>query len=160
MLARGVVLGMLAACAAGGSPRERVVPAGDFGTVEREVARLVNEHRVGRRLPRLSYDTALATIARAHSSAMATRRVPLGHDEFARRAAAAGRIVRLEAVAENVALNNYDVARTASVALRGWVRSTHHRENIEGAFDVTGVGVVRAGDGTFFFTQLFVARRR
>jgi hypothetical protein len=32
-------------------------------------------------------------------------------------------------------------------------------ENIEGKYDVTGVGIVLARDGTFYYTQLFVARR-
>ena len=45
-------------------------------------------------------------------------------------------------------------------SLSDWLHSQHHRENIEGRFDVTGVGIARSRDGTYFFTQLFVARRR
>jgi uncharacterized protein YkwD len=40
------------------------------------------------------------------------------------------------------------------------LRSPHHLENIEGSYNLTGVGIVRAKDGTFYYTQLFVARRQ
>ena len=160
MVARGLTVGALLACAAGPAPRERAAPTIEFRDLERHVARLVNEHRAARRLSRLTHDTAVAAIARTHSVAMAERRVPLGHDGFEERAAAVERILPFAKIAENVALNDYAVARTATVALQGWLRSAHHIENIEGAFNVTGVGVARAGDGTFYFTHLFVARRR
>jgi uncharacterized protein YkwD len=108
----------------------------------------------------LTHDTAVAAIARVHSVAMAQHRVPMGHDGFEERAAAVELIRPFTKIAENVALNNYAVARTATVALQGWLSSPHHLEHIEGRFDVMGVGVARAEDGTFYYTQLFVARRR
>ena len=160
IVAGGLIVGVLLACAAGPAPQERVAPTSQFRDLERQVARLVNEHRAARRLSRLTHDTAVAAIARAHSVAMAKHRVPMGHDGFEDRAAAVGKIRPFTRIAENVALNNYVVARTATVALRGWLRSAHHLENIEGRFDVTGVGVAQAEDGTFYYTQLFVARRR
>jgi uncharacterized protein YkwD len=160
MVARGLAVGVLVACAAGPAPRERATPTVEFRDLERQVALLVNEQRAARRLSRLTYDTTVAAIARTHSVAMAERRVPLGHEGLGERAAAVEPIRPFAKIAENVALNDHAVARTATVALQGWLRSAHHLENIEGAFDVTGVGVARAEDGTFYFTQLFVARRR
>ena len=61
---------------------------------------------------------------------------------------------------ENVALNDYSRTRTVAVAVQGWLHSPHHLENIAGEYDHTGVGVARAADGTFYYTQLFVSRRR
>ena len=150
---------MVLACAASHTP-ERAAPSSEFPQLERQVARLVNEHRATRRLSRLTFDTALATIARAHSGRMAAHRVPMGHDGFDERAEVVGRVLPFLRIAENVALNDYAVARTVAVAVRGWLRSPHHLENIEGSYNVTGVGIVRAKDGTFYYTQLFVARRR
>jgi uncharacterized protein YkwD len=135
-------------------------PAAEYAAMEREVARRVNAHRATRRLPGLSYDTAVAAVARAHSLEMATHDVPMGHDGFHQRADRVDRFLPLAAIAENVALNDYGPARTVSVAVAGWLTSAHHLENIEGNYDVTGVGIVRARDGTFYYTQLFVARRR
>jgi uncharacterized protein YkwD len=133
------------------------VPA--FGNLEREVARRVNAYRRAHRLPALSYDTAVAAIARAHSEDMAAHRVPMGHDGFRQRADLVERSLPLDAIAENVALNDYNRSRTVAVAVAGWLASPHHLENIEGKYDVTGVGIVLARDGTFYYTQLFVARR-
>ncbi len=160
IVARGLTAFVLLACAAGPAPQERAAPTREIPDLERQIARLVNEHRAARRLSGLTYDTAVAAIARIHSVAMAAHRVPMGHDGFEERAAAVELVRPFTKIAENVALNDYAAALTATVALRGWLRSAHHLENIEGRFDVTGVGVARAEDGTFYYTQLFVARRR
>jgi uncharacterized protein YkwD len=135
-------------------------PVAEYAAMEREVARRVNAHRATRRLAALSYDTAVASVARAHSLEMAAHDVPMGHDGFHQRADRVDRFLPLRAIAENVAMNDYNPARTVGVAVSGWLASPHHLENIEGNYDVTGVGIVRARDGTFFYTQLFVARRR
>lgn len=154
-----MALGLCAACAGARGPHPGVPPPGDIRDLERQVARLVNEHRAARRLRRLAYDTVLAAIARGHSADMAAGRVPLGHAGFDHRAEAVERVEAFREIAENVALNDYPRERTASIALRGWLTSAHHRVNIEGRYTVTGVGVARARDGTYFYTQIFVARR-
>jgi len=119
----------------------------------------VNQYRAGRRLPALRFDTAVARVARAHSLEMARGSVPLGHDGFTSRANAVERFVAFDEIAENVALNDYPRERTVTVAIDGWLHSVHHRENIEGKFDLTGVGIARSRNGTYYFTQVFVARR-
>jgi uncharacterized protein YkwD len=148
---------LLLACA---PPAAVPPPAAEYAAMEREVARRVNAHRAVRRLTALTYDTALAAIARAHSLEMAAQDVPMGHDGFHERADRVDRFMPLQAIAENVAMNDYGPARTVAVAVAGWLASPHHLENIEGHYDVTGVGIVRARDGTFYYTQLFVARRK
>ncbi len=150
---------LLACASAGPSPTVRN-SVDELGTLEHDVARLVNEHRSGRHLTTLTLDTAVASIARAHSIAMAQGRAPLGHDGFAERAKRVEAFLTFKEIAENVALNDYTEVRTVRVAVDGWLRSPPHRENIEGAFDITGVGIARSGDGTFYFTQLFVATAR
>lgn len=145
---------LLLACAhATGSPR---APAPQFASLEREVARRINAYRTAHRLPALSYDTAVASIARAHSRDMAAHRVPMGHDGFNKRVDRLGRFLALEAAAENVAFNTYSANSTVRVAVDGWLTSRHHLENIEGRYGVTGVGIARAGDGAFYYTQVFV----
>ena len=150
-----LLLLMLACASAGAVPAPRV--SGDLASLERDVARFVNEHRADRRLPALKVDTAVAAIARAHSVAMAQGRVPMGHEGFSGRADQVERFLAFREIAENVAMNDYTPGRTVGVAMEGWLRSQHHLENIEGGFDVTGVGIARAHNGAFYFTQLFVA---
>jgi uncharacterized protein YkwD len=153
---RSLLFLLLLACASAGT-----VPAtqasSDLVMLERDVARLVNEHRAARRLHGLTVDTAVAAIARAHSVAMAQGRVPMGHDGFSERADQVERFRAFSEIAENVAMNDYTPGRTVRVAVQGWLKSPHHLENIEGKFDVTGVGIARSGSGAFYFTQLFVA---
>jgi uncharacterized protein YkwD len=132
----------------------------EIGVLEYDVARLINEHRSVQHLATLALDTAVAAIARAHSMTMAQGRTPLGHDGFAERAKRVEAFLTFNEIAENVALNDYSGARTVRVAVDGWLRSPHHRENIEGGFDITGVGIARSRNGTFYYTQLFVATAR
>lgn len=132
----------------------------DFRDLEVQVVRLINAHRAGRHLRALVLDTTLARIAREHSRDMAERRVSFGHSGFDDRVKEAERYFNFSEIAENVALNDYAKSRTVDVAVDGWLHSPHHLENIEGSFDRTGVGIARAGDGTYYYTQVFVARTR
>ena len=132
----------------------------EFPDLELAVVRLVNAHRARLHLRSLATDTVLAGIARQHSLEMAEQRVPFGHDGFSDRAKEAERLFDFSEIAENVALNDYARPRTVSIAVDGWLRSPHHRENIEGSFDRTGVGIVRSSDGTYYFTQIFIAHSR
>jgi uncharacterized protein YkwD len=146
------------ACASGGAPPAPV--ATDYKDLEATVVRLVNAHRTGRRQRALVADTSLARIARDHSRDMAVRRVSFGHDGFDDRVKEAEARYDFSEIAENVALNNYARPRTVTVAVDGWLHSPHHLANIEGNFDRTGVGIARAANGTYYFTQLFIARSR
>jgi uncharacterized protein YkwD len=156
---RWLALGLFAACAAAQRPSSAAAPAPEFRELERQVARLVNEHRAARRLRRLTYDTLVAAIARLHSADMASGRVSLGHEGFDLRADAVEQVEQFSEIAENVAMNDYARERTVGIALQGWLASAHHLASIEGPYNATGVGVARGRDGTFFYTQIFVARR-
>lgn len=146
------------ACAAGGGPP---APARtDYRDLELAVVRLVNAHRVARHLRSLLADSGVARIAREHSRDMAEHRVSFGHDGFDDRVKEAEHVFDLSEIAENVALNNYPRGRTVTVAVRGWLGSAHHRHNIEGNFDRTGVGIARSADGTWYYTQIFIAKSR
>ncbi len=148
---------LLLACA--GRPVPAPAPATEYAEMERAVVRLVNVHRKERGLRALVSDTSLARIARGHSLDMARREVPFGHAGFDARVHETERVFDFTEIAENVALNNYQRERTVRVAVDGWLSSPHHLQNIEGRFNVTGVGVVRGSNGTFYYTQLFLAYR-
>lgn len=125
--------------------------------VEAEVHERINRHRTSRGLAPLALDERVAEIARRHSRAMAEGRTSFGHDGFGARAAEVGRLFPLGKMAENVAYDSRP--EVAERVVEGWIRSSGHRANLEGAFDATGIGAARARDGTWFFTQIFAARR-
>ena len=161
-----VVLGLLGAltlqdCAAGvarggqaaGTPD---VP-GPNAALERVVHELVNRHRRARGLAALTLDRRISQQARLHSRTMAEGRTPFGHDGFTDRIEALRRVMTWRRIAENVA-SNRGHRDPASEAVRGWLESRAHRENIDGPYDLTGVGVARNAAGEVFFTQMFVGR--
>jgi uncharacterized protein YkwD len=123
--------------------------------VENEVFDLVNAHRVARGLRALALDGRAAYEARRHSAAMAAGRAPLGHEGFRDRVAAIGRVTPCQRSAENVAFDRGHANR-ASEAVRGWLRSREHRTNVEGPYDVTGVGVASNAAGDLYVTQIFL----
>ncbi|MGH7751534.1 MAG: CAP domain-containing protein [Gemmatimonadales bacterium] len=155
---------VILAVLSGASPRPGEshfpLPTLQHQSLEQRVHDLVNRHRASRRLAPLDHSVEIAEIARTHSRAMAGDRAPLGHRGFEARADTIRQRIGFSAVAENVALNDYPEAATVDTAVAGWLRSRGHRENIEGDYAVTGVGVVRdgRGRGTFFYTQIFVRR--
>ena len=157
---RPLLYAVLALASGAGSARRPAPATTEFSDLELTVVRLVNAHRSQLHLQALVADSTLAGIARGHSIAMAEGRAPFGHDGFSDRAKEAERLYDFSEIAENVALNDYARSRTVAVAVEGWLRSSHHRENIEGRFDRTGVGIARAGDGTYYYTQIFIARSR
>jgi uncharacterized protein YkwD len=82
----------------------------------------------------------------------------LSHDGFEQRIDAISQAIPLRSAAENVAFNS-GFANPDTQAVMGWIDSPGHRENIEGNFDLTGVGITQNTQGEYYFTQLFVLRR-
>lgn len=125
--------------------------------MELEVHDLVNRHRVANSLKPLNLDSTLTRVARAHSRNMAEGVLPIGHNGFADRSSAVRAEIRLRAIAENIA-TNLSYPNPARTAFTNWMLSPGHKENIEGRYNLTGVGIAKDGEGTYYFTQLFVLR--
>ncbi|HEV8715087.1 MAG TPA: CAP domain-containing protein [Candidatus Binatia bacterium] len=121
----------------------------DLTALERQVHELVNGHRTAIGLAPLAYSEEVAASARRHSQDMATGYVGLGHEGAEMRGKSLSKTMSFSQFAENVGANNYSRSAAPGTAVAEWLRSSGHRKNIEGNFDVTGVGITRAGD-TFF----------
>jgi uncharacterized protein YkwD len=168
LLALGAVVALaVAGCvrvAASGSPAAArsagatsARPSARSAVLEREVFELVNQHRRARGLLALELDDRISREARMHSAAMAAGSTPFGHDGYDDRVAVLKRVLSCRRSAENVAFNQGDRS-PASAAVRVWLASPGHRENIEGRYDTTGVGVALNASGEVYFTQIFVER--
>ncbi len=88
---------------------------------------------------------------------MARGKRGFGHSGFSERVKATG--LQFTSAAENVG-QNQGFDDPAGQAVEGWLHSHGHRTNIEGRFNLTGVGVARSRNGTFFFTQIFMLTAR
>ena len=127
-----------------------------FGTMEQQTHKLVNDYRQSRGLPPLVFNETIAQQARQHSIDMGGR--TLNHDGFDARVTAITTTIKVSSAAENVALNN-GFSDPAQEAVTGWINSTPHRINMEGDFDLTGIGIDKESDGTFYFTQIFIKKQ-
>lgn len=121
---------------------------------EQQTHTKVNEYRVARGLPALGWSEVIADLARQHSQGMASGLTSFGHDGFESRMATIALTIPWSGAAENVAVN-----RTVAAAVDGWLSSAAHRENIEGSFDLTGIGTAPAKGGDLYFTQIFIRSR-
>jgi len=120
--------------------------------MEAEILKLINKHRTGKGLNALTAHAAMATVAAEHSSNMAKRKTAFGHDGFdARVKKISASTGTLKAWAENVARGQI----SAKEVVNGWLNSPGHRKNIEGNYNLTGIGVVAGKNGELFFTQIF-----
>lgn len=133
-------------------------PASSSSTaLEQSIHQQINEYRQSRNLPPLTLDSRISAQALAHSQAMASG-IPLSHDGFEERTQAIRKSISYRAAAENVAFNqgysNPDVQ-----AVQGWIESPGHRVNIEGQYDLTGIGIAQNSQGEYYFTQIFIRSR-
>jgi len=128
--------------------------AGDnYQDLKRGILELVNKHRTGMGLGPLKTNDDIAAAAEKHSRNVAAKKIPFGHDGFdGRMAGLRSKIKRTSGWAENVAYG----AETAEQAVEMWLNSPGHKKNIEGKYNLTGIGIAKGKDGQLYYTQIFV----
>jgi uncharacterized protein YkwD len=141
-------------------PREVAV---SLDELEWSVVDAINAERALQGLPALVVSQDLCEAARAYSREMAEARF-FGHvDPSGRtvsdRVESAG-IGDWKNLGENIARNR-GFGDPAHAAVREWMKSEPHRVNaLSGRFRETGVGVFVGPDDTYYFTQIFMVRKR
>lgn len=130
----------------------------EVARMEGLLARDVNAFRRDHKLIELQRTPELDAVARAHSADMARRgylahRSPEGDDWVAR---------MKKAGIEGFAMAGENVGRTSKARpnheiLTGWIHSPDHHQNLVARpYNATGIGIVRAPDGSYVYTQLYV----
>lgn len=113
----------------------------------------VNEYRMKHHLKPLQMNHLMSEEAAKHSRDMARHTVPFGHQYFDKRIHRLfSEIKDCQGGAENVAYNYKD----GQDVVRNWLTSPGHRRNIEGNFNLTGIGLARDKRGKLYFTQIFL----
>lgn len=139
------------------NPRMTPRSASPLSDVEQSIIKQINNYRASKKMPPLQWNPAIAQQARQHSQQMAAKQVPFGHQGFRQRVQVLSQKIAYRAAAENVAFNS-GYRDPAAQAVQGWLKSPGHRKNIEGQFNLTGIGVSRGKRGEYYLTQLFVLR--
>lgn len=122
------------------------------GVSEEEILYYVNQHRERIGKPPMRILSAITPECERHSRDMA-RDGKLHHDGFDDRIARIRKHTRMSGAGENVAYGQLNSKEVVDL----WLGSKGHRRNIEGDFELTGIGMATARDGTIFFTQIFIA---
>jgi uncharacterized protein YkwD len=125
--------------------------------IEQQVLHLVNEYRTSMGLSPLSWNETIASQCRIHSGNMANGTIPLSHEGFTDRIDIIETSIPVNGAGENVAYNTgYD--DPAKIAFNSWTVQTKHLQNLEGDYDLTGIGVRQNDNYEFYFTQIFVRK--
>src|SRR5262245_13165429 len=133
---------------------------GEIQELERDCLGEVNHQRVARGLSPMEADPDLLPVARAYSRQMAEEGFfshvdPEGRDVRQRLRRAR---ITWQMVGENLSYSAGYINPVAT-ALRGWMDSPGHRRNIlEGRYNDSAIGVWIAGDGTVYFTEIFLRK--
>lgn len=125
-------------------------------SMEQEVLSYINQYRIQHGLSALINNQALSQEAAKHSADMAQHRLPFGHDRFNQRVSKLMKqLPRVNASAENVAY----AYKNAEDVVNNWLKSPGHRHNIQGNYNLTGIGIAKDTQGKLYYTQLFMHER-
>ncbi len=128
----------------------------DLANMNSRILELVNEHRQSIGKGALKMIDVASAQAIQHSRDMMNKNTPFGHEGFEDRVDVIKKSVGfINAAAENVAYGQL----TAEEVVNGWLHSPGHRKNIEGDYNLTGIGVAQNGQGLIYFTQIFVLKK-
>lgn len=121
--------------------------------IENDILYHINQYRQQHGLSKLTMNQTMSREARQHSRDMAEHRMGFGHKYFNQRINRLhAQIKNSNAGSENVAYNYKDGADV----VKNWLRSPGHKRNIDGHYNLTGIGVVRDSHGKLYFTQMFL----
>jgi uncharacterized protein YkwD len=121
-----------------------------------DILKYVNEHRRSIGLNALTMNDVICKEAETHSKNMASGRVPFSHNGFdGRTSRIKAKLKNVNAWAENVAFG----PATARDVVDLWLNSPGHRKNIEGSYNLTGIGIAQGKDGTLYYTQIFINKQ-
>lgn len=131
------------------------VDSGSDAEMRKMILYYVNAHRAKHHLSPLSLNEDVSKEAAKHSRAMASKSIPFGHAYFNDRIHRVYQQVKnCNGGAENVAYYRLNAKRLVDA----WIASPGHRRNIEGHYNVTGIGIAHGKTGWAYYTQIFVKK--
>jgi uncharacterized protein YkwD len=121
--------------------------------IQKDILMYVNQYRVSHGKKPFEMNSLINKEATIHSRDMATHRISFGHKYFSTRIKHLYREIKnCRAGAENVAFNYKDTKEL----VRLWLQSPGHKRNIDGDYNLTGIGVARDSNGKMYYTQMFL----
>lgn len=113
----------------------------------------INNYRFKKGLAPLKMNAIICKEAENHSRNMARNTVPFSHVGFNKRSQRLfSQFKQARGIAENVAYNYSDAKRV----VQQWLASSGHRENIEGDYNLTGIGLAWDKNNRVYVTEIFL----
>ncbi|WP_026730108.1 CAP domain-containing protein [Flavobacterium denitrificans] len=123
-----------------------------YNDSELETMKLINDYRVSVGLNALEPINHISAKCEEHNNYMIEKNV-VDHNDFVARSENITKVLGAKKVGENVAYNY----KTSEAALKAWLDSPGHKENIEGNFTHFGIAVTTdAKTGKKYYTNIFV----
>lgn len=123
-----------------------------YNDAELQTMKLINEHRASVGLNVLEKVNHISYKCEEHNIYMIENNV-VNHNDFVERSQNITSVLGAKKVGENVAYNY----KTPEAALRAWLESPGHKENIEGDYTHFGLSVTTdAATGKKYYTNIFV----
>ncbi len=140
------------------NPIPSVVTSPDIQQLEKSLFTQINQYRQSQNLPTLKWDNSISQQSRIHAQKMANGEAGFNHDGFQERVEVISQEIRLHSAAENLA-NNFGYSNPGKQAVDGWINSPGHHKNMVGDYDLTGIGIAKDTEGTYYFNQIFIKTR-
>lgn len=133
------------------SPTEALITNYSYNDSELQVMKLINEYRKNVGLNALERVNHISSKCEEHNAYMIDNNV-VNHNDFVARSQNITSVLGAKKVGENVAYNY----KTPEAALRAWLDSPGHKENIEGDYTHFGISVTTdTATGKKYYTNIF-----
>ncbi|TDW49087.1 uncharacterized protein YkwD [Flavobacterium sp. 270] len=130
---------------------ETLITTYTYNDTELETMKLINEYRVSIGLNALEMVNHISFKCEEHNKYMIANNV-VNHNDFTSRSANIVNVLGAKKVGENVAYNY----KTPQAALKAWLESPGHKENIEGDYTHFGLSVsTDPATGKIYYTNIF-----
>ena len=134
------------------TPTETLVANYTYNDTEIETMRLINEYRLSIGLNSLERINHISYKCEEHNKYMIQNNV-VDHNDFVARSTNMTNVLGAKRVGENVAYNY----KTPEAAVRAWLDSPGHKENIVGDYSHFGLSVTTdPATGKKYYTNIFV----
>ena len=128
----------------------------EYNDMSTEILQYINEYRAKKGLKPLNMEAAISEAALKHSEYMGTKTIRINHDGFEERMYALMKALSpARGAAENVANGQHSAREVVNM----WLASPGHRENIEGDYNLSGIGIYKNRNGVLYFTHIFIKRK-
>ncbi|APG59405.1 CAP domain-containing protein [Christiangramia salexigens] len=124
-----------------------------YSQMEIEILEDINIYRKANGLSELKALTDVSLKAEDHNDYM-IQNGKVSHDNFAARASYLMNEIGAKSVSENVAYGYH----TADAVVKAWLKSSAHKENIDGDHTHFGISVRQDSEGKNYFTNIFIKK--